>query len=197
MSRLLILSLLLPATAFAQAASGPDPVYGAGNLTRFVEGVDAAPLGSFYIGGYSGPAVEGLEVVHFYAMRDPDDSNPEGVAYTSVPLARRTIEAIDGSREERWADRRNCPALYGVLAEFADLVPPRFVTPRFYSEPLGSARLGGPGTTVHGTTIMVWGYAKQADGAPMSMTLTGTDGLVQRWQSFAHSQLDPCWFEGG
>lgn len=173
-----------------------EPVFGALFQPRIVEGEAEKPEGSFYIGGYTSPGGEARHVIHFYSVRDPADRSPEGVPYVSIPIARRSYESSAGADEKVWADGRSCPALYGVLHEFTRLAPPLFHTPRLTPEPPGSSRLGSAPMRVHGQVVSVWGYARQADGAPMSMMLTGTDGLIDRWVRFAEVQLESCWGPG-
>lgn len=173
-----------------------EPAFGAALQPRIVEGEAQKPAGTFYVGGYTSPGGEERHVVHFYAARDPGDRSPEGVPYVSVPIASRSRETSTGAEITAWADGTTSPALYGVMHEFTRLAPPLFHTPRFAPEPAGSSRLGSTPSRVHGQNVSVWGYARQADGAPMSMMLTGTDGIIDRWVRFAEDQLEDCWKSG-
>jgi hypothetical protein len=170
-----------PATAYISAHS------------RIVEGEATKPVGSFYIGGYSAPGGSERDVIQFYAMRSPDDDSPEGVPYVSIPLARRVHEGGEAQPQASWVDGRTCPQLYGVMYEFSRLSAPAFSTPRFTEEPPGSARMGPVTLSIHAPVVSVWGYARQSDGVPMSMTISGTDGIIARWVSWVEDQLSGCW----
>lgn len=190
----MIALLFSASSAFASdSAVAQEALFGATLQPRIVEGAAQAPSGTFYVGGYTSPGGTQRHVVHFYSYRDPNDRSPEGVAYTSIPLASRSLENETGRGVESWADGRTCGALYGVMSEFTRLAPPMFHTPRFHLEPVGSGRLGAESMRVHAPIVSVWGYARQADGAPMSMMLTGTDGIIDRWVRFAEDQLVNCW----
>lgn len=174
------------------SAHAQEAVFGGALQPRIVEGEAQAPRGAFFIGGYTSSTGTEKFDVQFYSVRDPEDHRPEGVPYTSIPVARRVLETGDGSGSPSWADGRECGALYGVLYEFERLTPPRFHVPVLQAPPNGASRLGGP-LSIHAPVVSAWGYARQADGAPMSMMLTGTDGLIIRWARFADEQLAPCW----
>lgn len=164
------------------------------NHPRIVEGEAAKPSGTFYVGGYAAPGATERDIVQFYALRDPIDDSPEGVPYVSIPLARRAHESAMGiGTKLLWADGRTCPQLYGVMAEFARLATPSFSTPQFTREPVGSSRMGPASISVHAPVLSIWGYARQADGVRMSLTLSGTDGLIMRWVSWTEAQLSTCW----
>jgi hypothetical protein len=188
--------ILAASTLTIEHVRAQEPVFGALLQPRIVEGEAQKPQGSFYVGGYTSPGGEARHVIHFYSVRDPADRSPEGVPYVSIPIASRSYESSTDTAEQVWADGRNCPALYGVMHEFTRLAPPLFHTPRFSPEPAGSSRLGSAPMRVHGQIVSVWGYARQADGAPMSMLLTGTDGIIDRWVRFAEDQLEGCWSPG-
>lgn len=171
-----------------------EAAFGGALQPRIVEGTADAPAGAFFVGGYTSPGGSERHVVQFYAIRDPSDRSLPGVPYVSVPVARRSLETPEGARLESWADGRSCGALYGVLHEFERLTPPAFHVPDLQPRPPGASRLGSTASMrVHGSVVSVWGYARQADGAPMSMMLTGTDGLIDRWVRFAEEQLSSCW----
>lgn len=180
----------------SRSAVAQEAVFGASLQPRIVEGEAQKPPGTFYIGGYSSPGGTARYVVHFYSVRDPADRRPEGVPYVSIPIASRSYETTAGTGPQEWTDGRTCAALYGVMYEFTRLAPPLFHTPRFTPEPEGSSRLGSVPLGVHAPIVSVWGYARQADGAPMSMMLTGTDGIIDRWVRFAEDQLADCWRPG-
>lgn len=174
--------------------SAEEPADHIKNHPRIVQGEAMTPSGAFYIGGYTAPGGTERDIIQFYALRDPTDLSPEGVPYTSIPLARRSHEGVTaGDSEALWADGRTCPQLYGVMAEFSRLAAPTFSIPQLSPEPVGSSRMGPVSISVHAPVLSIWGYARQADGVRMSMTLSGTDGLIARWVSWTEAQLSACW----
>lgn len=175
------------------SSAAQEPAFGGRFQPRIVQGVEDAPRGAFYVGGYSSPGGTQRHIVQFYAIRDPNDRSPEGVSYISIPVASRMLDMEDGPGARVWADGRSCAALYGVMYEFTRLSPPLFFTPRFNPEPAGASRLGALSMSIHVGDVSVWGYARQADGAPMTMMLTGTDGIIARWVAFADHELADCW----
>lgn len=196
MSWNLKLCLLLTASIFlwtspatAQRYAGVQPQYERGNAS--------APEGALYLGGYSRDVGAGRVVVDFYTYRDPHETN-DGVRFGALPIARRSVEAGDGQASVRWADGRVCGQLNGVLTEYARLTPPAFQAPPLYhAPPAGSAALGGPPARMHPGDSSVWGLARQPDGAPSVLAITGSDGLIDRWTEFAEAQLAECWIEEG
>lgn len=160
---------------------------------RIVEGEAGRPRGTFYVGGYAAPGWSARDVVQFYTLRDPADRSPEGVAYVSIPIASRLHEDQGGLGPRSWADGRTCPQIYGVMYEFSRLSPPMFHTPRLSDETRGSSRMGPVSLGIHAPVVSVWGYSRQADGVPMSMTLSGTDGIIARWVQWSEDQLASCW----
>lgn len=187
------IELLIAASLSSNArhADVPDHI---ANHPRIVEGEASRPAGTFYVEGYAAPGGAERDIVQFYALRDPSDDSPEGVPYVSIPIARRTHEsAAGGSHDVLWADGRTCPQLYGVMAEFSRLAAPTFSVPQFTPEPIGASRMGPVSISVHAPVLSIWGYARQADGVRMSMTLSGTDGLIARWVSWTEAQLSDCW----
>lgn len=194
MPRSLRIATVVAISALAASAAGAEePAFGSVLQPRIVEGVAQMPPGASYVGGYTSPGGTARQVVHFYSRRDPDDNSPEGVSYRSVPFASRSYETETSTELQSWADGATCAPLYGVMYEFTRLSPPLFHTPRFGDEPRGAARLGALSMPIHGPIVSVWGYARQADGAPMSMMLTGDSGIIDRWVKFAEDQLAGCW----
>lgn len=190
---MMIVGLAITFLSAAGTVSAQEPAFGGRFQPRIVQGVGQAPQGAFYVGGYSGQGGTQRQVVQFYAIRDPNDRGPEGVAYVSIPIASRMLETEAGGGPRLWADGRTCSALYGVMYEFTRLAPPLFYAPRFNPEPAGASRLGALSMSIHTGSVSVWGYARQADGAPMTMMLTGSDGIIVRWVTFAEDQLAACW----
>lgn len=167
--------------------------FGADLQPRFEEGLATAPARSFYIGGYLASGREGPIVVHFYAMDDPDIPRIEGIPYASIPVARRANLTSEENSAAVWAEGRSCPALYGVLAEFGRLQAPLFTVPPLTPTPRGAGAMGGAQPAIHGSSAAVWGFARQADGAPSSMFLTAGSGRLMEWQLFAERRLAACW----
>lgn len=161
---------------------------------RYEYGLRTAPGDTFYIGGYSRDTELGQIIVDFYTRQDPSLTN-DSVRFGAIPIARRSLDT--GGNEPRvigWADGRMCGQLQGVLLEYTRLVPPTFQTPSLYSAPPTNSRtLGGPSVRVHPIDSSVWGYARQPDGAQGIASITGSDGLIDRWTAFAEEQLDACW----
>lgn len=152
-----------------------------------------AATGALAVGGYSRTGVDGRTVVEFYTVIDRASSR-DGVRFTSIPMARRWLERADERLDQGWVDGRACDALYGVLTEFTRLAPPVFHTPPLLGPPRsGPVGIGGPDTRIPPVVSTVWGIARQADNAPMTMTITGTDGLIDRWTDFAERSLAGCW----
>lgn len=174
-------------------ANAQEPAFGGGLQPRIVQGVVQTPQGAQYVGGYSNSGGTQRHVIQFYAFRDPGDRSPEGTAYVSIPIASRMLETGTTNGSRVWADGRTCSALYGVVYEFTRFAPPFFHAPRLHPEPAGASRLGAPSMSIHSGSVSIWGYARQADGAPMTMVLTGTDGIIARWVAFAEEQLAGCW----
>ena len=198
MSRIIkIVGLAFTVFSAAGTVGAQEPAFGGSFQPRIVQGVAQAPHGTFYVGGYSSPGGTQRHVVHFYAIRDPNDRSPEGVTYVSIPIASRILETGVGGGPRLWADGRNCSALCGVMYEFTRLAPPLFHAPRFNPEPTGAPRLGALSLGIHTGVVSLWGYARQADGAPMTMMLTGSDGIIARWATFAEDQLADCWSPEG
>lgn len=179
--------------SITQSSNAQQAAYGGTLQPRIVEGVSLAPPGGFFVGGYSGPGGTERQVVHFYTVRDPEDHNPEGMPYASIPMANRALENDDGRTATSWADGRSCPQLYGVLYEFSRLSPPLFHVRQLTAEPPGAARMGAGQMRVHAPQVSVWGYARQADGVPATMMITGTDGILDRWVRWSEDQLSGCW----
>lgn len=190
---MMIVGLAVAFLGTAGSVGAQEPAFGGRFQPRIVQGVADAPRGAFYVGGYSSPGGTQRQVIQFYAIRDPNDRGPEGVAYASIPIASRMLEAEAGGGSRVWADGHTCAALYGVMYEFTRLAPPLFFAPRFNPEPAGASRLGATSMSIHTGDVSVWGYARQADGAPMTMMLTGSDGIIARWVTFAEDQLAECW----
>jgi hypothetical protein len=190
-----LISATLGFLSFVEATSceAQTPVFGGDAQPRIVEGEALAPRGSFYVGGYSGMSGFQPYTVHFYARRDPADHSPEGAGYTSIPFARRATGRPGPDQKVEWAEGAACPGLYGVMTEFPRLAPPRFHTPRFHSQPPGAGGMGSVPRDMASPPLAVWGYARQADGVPMTMMLTGADGIIQRWVAFAEGALSGCW----
>lgn len=179
----LTIFLLLAGPSFGQ-----DAVFGGHNIPRMQEGEALKPNGSFYSGGYLGSRDFRPYRIHLYEFR-----NDRGDMVEWVPWALRiTGTEAQGQRME-WADGRDCPEAYGVLAALSDFSTGRFLTPRFQTLPPGARPVPGPPIGMGAPPLAVWGYARLADGARGSMMVTGADGLIRDWVDFADSQLADCW----
>jgi len=190
-SRLVSIVLSVAVSLSSVSVLAQEPVAGGHNIPRMIEGEGIKPAGSFYSGGYSGAREFISYAVHFYEFRNDDASNGSDLQW--VPWAVRLAGSGTQGRTVQWADGRACPRLYGVLAAFTDLSPPRFRSPRFQTLPPGSGGPSGAPLVMGAPPLAVWGYARQADGALMAMTFTGPDGLIANWVDYAEGALQDCW----
>lgn len=161
---------------------------------RYEQGRRTAPEGTFYLGGYSRDTEGGQVIVDVYTRQDRTLTH-DGIRFGAIPYARRSLDTGQGApRVIGWADGRTCGQLQGVLLEYTRLAPPTFQTPSLYNAPPnGSRPMDGPAPRVHPVDSSVWGYARQADGGQAILTLTGSDGLIDRWTAYAEEQLSSCW----
>ncbi len=173
------------------AAVAQEPAVGGHHIPQMVEGERLRPDGSFYYGGFSGSAAYRPYAVHLYELRR--EGAPDGSAPIWTPWAMRVSGVGSQDRQVEWADGRSCPNLYGVVAALADFSPPRFRSPHFQSLPPGAGWPGGAPMTLGAPPVAIWGYARQADGALMTMMITGADGLIADWVRQANAHLEPCW----
>ena len=180
-------STLVATEAAAQRYQDVQPRYESGRQ----EGADDF----LYLGGYSRDTEAGEVVVDFYTRQDRSLTN-DGIRFGAIPFARRSIRNGGSTSVLGWADGARCGQLGGVLREYARLSPPTFQVPYLYqAPPSGSSAMGGPPMRVHPVDSSVWGRARQADGAPSIMTLSGSDGLIDQWTAFAESELKDCWVD--
>lgn len=164
---------------------------------RYEQGRRTTPEGTLYLGGYSRDTEGGQVVVDFYTRQDRALTN-DGIRFGAIPYARRRTDTGQGEpRVIGWADGRRCGQLQGVLLEYTRLATPTLQTPSLYSAPAnGSRAIDGPAPRIHPVDSSVWGYARQADGGQAVLTITGSDGLIDRWTAFAEEQLSGCWEDG-
>lgn len=183
---LFVIALIWAGPAMAQRHADVHP--------RYDHGYGTAPQGALYLGGYSRDSEDGQIIVDFYSRQDRSLTN-DGIRFGAIPFARRSLDTGAGVPAVlAWADGRTCGSLNGVLMEYSRLVAPAFQVPFLYqAPPAGSQALGGPPTRMHPIDSSVWGLARQPDGAPSVLTFTGSDGLIDRWTTFAEAQLDKCW----
>lgn len=126
--------------------------------------------------------MEPLNTVTFYALADREGSA------TRVWWAARL--ASDGGRGASglWADSKSCPAVENVLRAMIDLPP-------------GALTIGGlrssdiePRYQADGELYTAWSRAGlQADGSPISVTLSSDGGDLAAWGAASLAALDPCW----
>lgn len=183
---LVVIALLWAGPAVAQRYADVHP--------RYDHGYGTAPQGALYLGGYSRDSDNGQIIVDFYSRQDRSLTN-DGIRFGAIPFARRSLDTGGGAPTVlAWADGRTCGSLNGVLVEYSRLVAPAFqIPPLYHAPPASSAALGGPPMRIHPIDSSVWGLARQPDGAPSVLTLTGSDGLIDRWTTFAETQLGECW----
>lgn len=152
--------------------------------SREIQGLEHQPANTGFIGGFATPGGTERDVVEFYHYPKAHGA--------SFPIARRARETAGGQGEAQWADGRTCPGLYSVMAAQERISPPLFFVPPL-TEPAPTSVPPSAPITVHGSLVSVWGYARQADGAPMFMTLSGSSGLIDAWVRWAERQLHDCW----
>jgi hypothetical protein len=188
MPRLMILIAFLAIVGLPGLAASQNPLASARSIPRMAEGEEMKPPGSFYLGGHSGSRDFVPFAVHYYEAQVGSE-----LSHTWTPWALRLSGGDSENLTRQWVDGRTCPALYGVLNEFSLLATPRFRAPSFHSLPPGAGGMGGPGFTIGGSTVAVWGYARQADGGATGLMITGVDGLLPKWVDYAERALEPCW----
>ena len=153
---------------------------------RELQGLEHRPLGAVFIGGFATPGGTERNVVEFYTYSAHESFT------AALPIARRARETRDGQGQAQWADGRTCPGLYSVLAAFQRISPPLFYVHPI-TEPTPRSIPPSAGISLHGGLVSVWGHARQADGAPIFMTLSGGEGLIDEWVRWADRQLQDCW----
>ncbi len=158
-------------------------------------GKTSAPPEAGYVGGYERFVNDQRIVVDFFTYLDRAATR-DGRAFGQIAVARRSVESSNGEMHVvSWADGRQCEGLLSVLVEFGRLEAPRLVTPPLVYPPVADSTLFGPRMSTEPRTTSVWGLARQADGALMTMTLSGQVGLISAWGDYAEQQLAPCWQE--
>lgn len=160
---------------------------------RIQQGEALAPRGTVEFGGYAERTAAGTQIVHIFI--EPE-RNVEGdyAQVVRAPLALRMLETPEGNVIQGWAYGRTCGALYGVVEAMSKLQPPPFRQLRVW--PLRNGEEGMPPTAneaLHARPVSVWGYAFQADGGLITMTLTGAVGAVDRFVVWSEEQLADCW----
>ena len=126
--------------------------------------------------------MEPSDTVTFYSLADRDG----GVV--RVWWAARLAPKGEPGATGRWADSRSCPAVEGVLRAMTGLAPGA----------LTIAGLRAPGAQprylADGERYTAWSQAgQQADGSPISVTLSSTGGDLAAWGAASLAALEPCW----